>query len=97
MDWRDYEVPDWVVDDYNSRVSEKDRIPLGKYARGRAYNDCSLNKDRTPSSSYVKTKSDKIKVEPNKQINEDDINEAKGVMITLLIFLLIFTVVVFCI
>lgn len=24
-----YEIPDWVVDDYNSRVSEEDRLPLG--------------------------------------------------------------------
>ncbi|MBQ2245890.1 MAG: hypothetical protein II324_02420, partial [Selenomonadales bacterium] len=23
-----YEIPDWVVDDYNSRVSEEDRLPL---------------------------------------------------------------------
>ena len=23
-----YEVPDWVVDDYNSRVSAEDRLPL---------------------------------------------------------------------
>lgn len=27
--WEKYEVPDWVVDDYNSRVSEEDRLPLG--------------------------------------------------------------------
>ena len=29
MDSREkYEIPDWVVDDYNGRVPEKDRLPL---------------------------------------------------------------------
>ena len=29
MDSREkYEIPDWVVDDYNGRVSEEDRLPL---------------------------------------------------------------------
>lgn len=27
-----YEIPDWVVDDYNSRVSEEDRLLLGSNA-----------------------------------------------------------------
>ena len=27
-DWEKHVVPDWVVDDYNSRVSEEDRLPL---------------------------------------------------------------------
>lgn len=27
-DWEKHVVPDWVVDDYNSRVPEEDRLPL---------------------------------------------------------------------
>ena len=27
-DWKKHVVPDWVVDDYNSRVSKEDRLPL---------------------------------------------------------------------
>lgn len=29
-DWKKHVVPDWVVDDYNSRVSEEDRLPIGR-------------------------------------------------------------------
>ena len=27
-DWRKHVVPDWVVDDYNDRVSKEDRLPI---------------------------------------------------------------------
>ena len=39
-DWRDHVVPDWVVDDYNSRVSAEDRLPL---PTGRTYEDTDMD------------------------------------------------------
>jgi hypothetical protein len=27
-DWEKHVVPDWVVDDYNDRVSKEDRLPI---------------------------------------------------------------------
>ena len=29
-DWEKHVVPDWVVDDYNSRVPKEDRLPISE-------------------------------------------------------------------
>lgn len=54
-DWRKYEVPDWVVDDYNSRVSEKDRMPLGGCGADDSY-DSHVKIPMTKYGSYQKGK-----------------------------------------
>lgn len=54
-DWGKYEVPDWVVDDYNSRVPEKDRMPLGSYGADDSY-DSHVKIPMTKYGSYQKDK-----------------------------------------
>ena len=54
-----YEVPDWVVDDYNSRVSEEDRLPLrgGSTITNSNTNNYSCSNTNTRKSSHSNTKS----------------------------------------
>lgn len=51
-----YEVPDWVVKDYNSRVSDKDKLPLkgGSRTKNTDTNKHSVNK--ADSDEYKKNK-----------------------------------------
>lgn len=77
VDWKKYEVPDWVVDDYNSRVSEKDRMPLGSYS------DMETEDDWIPSNDNNKLQTSKSKNEADTPINEDDIEGLIGLVITL--------------
>ena len=62
-DWKKYEVPDWVVDDYNSRVPEKDRMPLGSYGAEESY-DSHVKIPMTQYASYQKERG-LIKKEPS--------------------------------
>lgn len=83
VDWKKYEVPDWVVDDYNSRVSEADRIPLGSYGAGNSHDDCDSENVKIPMAQYGSYQKDKKGVEVDSQINEDDIEGLIGLVITL--------------
>lgn len=48
-DWEKHVVPDWVVDDYNSRVSKEDRLPI---EGAKKYNNTEYNNvlDETTAS-----------------------------------------------
>lgn len=78
-DWRKYEVPDWVVDDYNSRVPEKDRMPLGSYGADDPY-DSHVKIPMTQYGSYQKNKK---MVEADPPVSKDDIEGLIGLVITL--------------
>lgn len=78
-DWRKYEVPDWVVDDYNSRVPEKDRMPLGSYGAEESY-DSHIKIPMTQYGSYQKNKK---MVEADPPVSEDDIEGLIGLVVAL--------------
>ncbi len=42
-DWKKHVVPDWVVDNYNSRVSEDAKLPIG--SRHDEFNDIDDSSD----------------------------------------------------
>ncbi len=50
-----YEIPDWVVDDYNSRVSEEDRLPLNTEQTNDGINtvNCSRNDVGASQRDYM--------------------------------------------
>ena len=77
-DWRKYEVPDWVVDDYNSRVSEKDRILLDSYS------DMETEDDWIPSNDKVRSKASKSNPESFEQEVPKLGTAIKNLIITLL-------------
>lgn len=91
-DWRKYEVPDWVVDDYNSRVPEKDRMPLGSYGEDDSYD----SHVKIPMTQYASYRKNKKMVEANPQINEDDIEGLIGLVITLSIAFALIVLVTAC-
>ena len=60
MDSREkYEIPDWVVDDYNGRVPEEDRLPLrgGNTITSPNTDTYSCSNTNTGKSSRSNTKS----------------------------------------
>lgn len=83
-DWEKYEVPDWVVDDYNSRVSEKDRIPLGRYGAGDSYDSYDSDDASVPMTKYGSYQKDRKKAE----LIEEEVPKLgtaiKGLLIALL-------------
>ncbi len=78
-DWRKYEVPDWVVDDYNSRVPEKDRMPLGSYGAEESYD----SHVKIPMTQYASYQKNKKMVEADPPVSKDDIEGLIGLVITL--------------
>lgn len=95
-DWEKYEVPDWVVDDYNSRVSEKDRMPLGRYGAGDSY-DSHVKIPMTKYGSYQKDKG-QIK-KPQSALDGTPIGESPmmfEIFQLLLLLFLAFLVTAFC-
>ncbi len=82
-DWRKYEVPDWVVDDYNSRVSEKDRMPLGECGAGDSYDDYDSKHVKIPMTQYGSYQKNKKMVKADPPVSEDDIEGLIGLVITL--------------
>lgn len=78
-DWRKYEVPDWVVDDYNSRVPEKDRMPLGSYGAEESYG----SHIKIPMTQYGSYQKNKKMVEADPPVSEDDIEGLIGLVVTL--------------
>lgn len=83
-DWRKYEVPDWVVDDYNSRVSEKDRMPLGSYGDMGTEDDSYDSYVKIPMTKYGSYQRDRKKAELLEQ-EAPKLEEAiKGLLLALL-------------
>ena len=58
-DWEKHVIPDWVVDDYNSRVSEEDRLPLrgGNTTTDSDIDDYFCSATNTERSSHSNTTS----------------------------------------
>lgn len=78
-DWRKYEVPDWVVDDYNSRVPKKDRMPLGSYGAEESYD----SHVKIPMTQYASYQKNKKMVEADPPVTKEDIEGLIGLVITL--------------
>ena len=65
-DWEKHVIPDWVVDDYNSRVSKEDRLPLKRTKKrsdtkyNHAPNKTTASMNRLKNIQYNRTASDMI-------------------------------------
>lgn len=65
-DWEKHVVPDWVVDDYNNRVSKEDRLPIDgtkKYDNTEYNNvvdETTASLERPKDIRYDRTPSDMI-------------------------------------
>ena len=65
-EWEKHVVPDWVVDDYNNRVSKEDRLPIG-----RSNDKFSNSSNATHNKYYLNTRNRHERTRKYSDISED--------------------------
>lgn len=65
-DWKKHVVPDWVVDDYNSRVSEDAKLPIGS-----SHDEFDNSSNATHNKYYVNARNRHERARKYSDISED--------------------------